>query len=175
MKLEWLGKHRYFVEQFVLARNAYARAFNIERDMGTSVKFTCIEIQILEYIIENEDDNESMVSIANRLGITPGTFSRIAAKLVDKGVLKRYHLENNRKNIILGVSEEGHKIYEEYTAYTYKVLYKDILDILDTLPEDSIEKFCQILALSAEFQKSSLEEERNLERKALRKTEIKKI
>ena len=149
MELTWMGKYRTFVEMLIKYGNSYAQSYNTEGDYGILTVFSPSQLQVLEYILENEEKNQNMAEIAARLGITPSAFSKNVKKMTQKGLLEKYHTSENRKNVIIRVSELGRKVYEEYTQFAYRRVYKEIFEILDTVPEEYVEKFTHILEISA--------------------------
>lgn len=97
MSLGWMGKNRVFVEKLVKFGNAYANSYKKEYPYNTSFQFSAAQIQVLEYILENEDKNQNMLEIANRLGISKSAFSKNVKKMVDKGLLEKYHTSEKTK------------------------------------------------------------------------------
>ena len=150
MRLEWLGKYGDFVEKLVHYGNAYAQNYNTERSFGVGASFSASEIQTLEYILTNQDKNQNMAEMAYYLGIPASTFSKNINKMMKKGLVEKYHISTNRKEIILRVSDFGKDVYEQYSRFAYERLYKDVFSVLDQVPAEYVEKFTQILKLCAE-------------------------
>ena len=150
MRLEWLGKYGDFVEKLVHYGNAYAQNYNTERSFGVGASFSASEIQTLEYILTNLDKNQNMAEMAYYLGIPASTFSKNVNKMMKKGLVEKYHISTNRKEIILRVSDFGKDVYEQYSRFAYERLYKDVFSVLDQIPAEYVEKFTQILKLCAE-------------------------
>lgn len=150
MRLEWLGKYGDFVEKLVHFGNAYAQNYNTERSFGVGASFSASEIQTLEYILTNQDKNQNMAEMAYYLGIPASTFSKNVNKMMKKGLVEKYHISTNRKEIILRVSDFGKDVYEQYSRFAYERLYKDVFSVLDQIPAEYVEKFTQILKLCAE-------------------------
>lgn len=98
MYLEWMGKNRAFVEKFIRYANTYAAVYKKEALYGTDIPISFEQVQVLEYLLENEQLNQNMSMIASRLGITPSNFTRIVNKLSGKNLLEKYYVEGNRKN-----------------------------------------------------------------------------
>ena len=84
MYLEWMGKNRAFVEKFIRYANTYAAVYKKEALYGTDIPISFEQVQVLEYLLENEQLNQNMSMIASRLGITPSNFTRIVNKLSGK-------------------------------------------------------------------------------------------
>ncbi len=150
MKLEWMGKYRDFVEKLVRYGNSYAQAYKVESNYTDEIPYSAAQLQVMEYILENEEKNQNMAEIAGRLGITPSAFSKNVKKMVEKGLLEKYHTSINKKDVIIKVSPMGRQVYQKYTEFAYQRLYKELFEILDTIPEEYVSKFSKVLELSAE-------------------------
>lgn len=145
MELEWMGEYRNMVEQIVKYCNGYASQYKIEDYLGTDEKISYAQVQVLEYILENEQLKQNMTMIAARLGITNSTFSKLVTKLVNKGMLQRYYLKGNKRNIIIQVTEYGKEQYEKYSRYTYKKWFEEMFIIADQIPKEYITLFSEML------------------------------
>ena len=80
MNLIWLGKYKSFFENLSLYTNVYGQAYTVQGFHGTSVPCSLAQIQVLEYILENEEENQKMSEIARRLGLSPAPFPRTSRK-----------------------------------------------------------------------------------------------
>ena len=87
MKLQWMGEYRPFVEKLIKYANVYASIYNKEDYYGTSIPISFSQIQVLEYLLENEELNLNMSEIAGRLGISPSAFTKLVNKLTQKDLL----------------------------------------------------------------------------------------
>lgn len=124
MAVEWMGKYRTFVEKIVKYGNSYADSYKKEYNYNTVFLFSAAQIQVLEYLLENEDKNQNMLEIAKRLGISKSAFSKHVKKMVEKGLLEKYHTSDNKKNIIIKVSTIGKEVYSQYVQYAYEKCFK---------------------------------------------------
>lgn len=160
MKLEWMGAYRGLLEKLIRYCNVYASVYKEEVDYGLTEPFSFAQIQVLEYLLENEELNQNMSTIACRLGISLSTFSKMVSKLVDKGLLEKFYLEGNRKNIVVRVSTKGRELYGEYAQRVLEQHFSHMFEMLDTIPEDYIGTFAQALdrPLSAARQKEKKQE-----------------
>lgn len=118
MKLEWMGEYRDIVEQLIKYCNVYAAVYKKEEFMGTDIPISYAQIQIIEYLLENEELHLNMKQLAAKLGITTSNFSKLVNKLESKGLLQKYHAANNRKEVIIQVTEYGKK-YMQIIQNTY--------------------------------------------------------
>ena len=160
MKLEWMGAYRGLLEKLIRYCNVYASVYKEEVDYGLAEPFSFAQIQVLEYLLENEELNQNMSTIACRLGISLSTFSKMVSKLVDKGLLEKFYLEGNRKNIVVRVSAKGRELYGEYAQRVLEQHFSHMFEMLNTIPDDYIGVFAQALdrPLSAARQKTQKQE-----------------
>ncbi len=156
MELKWMGKYRDFFEYLYYYINTYEQVYTIQGFHETSVECSIAQIQILEYILENEERNQKMVQVARRLGVSAATFSKNVKKMTEKGLLEKYQKENNKKDIIVKVSPLGRKVYEEYVEGLMDMRFRETFQILDTIPDRYVEKIARIFKLNAD----SLERQR---------------
>lgn len=136
MKLEWLGEYRGLVEHNIKGLNAYVHYYNKPGAFGTDTIFSLAEIQVIEYILENEERKLPMGAIASRLGVSPSTFSRIVNRLTGKGLLEKYYLNSNKKNIIVKVSDYGKAVYKDYSMCVYEKIFKHVFELYDKIPRE---------------------------------------
>ena len=145
MKLEWMGEYREVVEKLIRYCNVYVSVYNKEMDHGSDIPFSYAQIQVLEYILENEERNENMSSIAMRLGISFSTFSKLIDKLVKKGLLEKYHAQGNRKDVIIRVSDYGKKVYADYARYIYETHFSKMFEPIKDLPKEYLPMIADFL------------------------------
>lgn len=167
MQLEWLGKYRAFIESLIFYVNIYGQVYTSQGFHDTSVPCSVAQIQVLEYILENEEKNQKMAEVANRLGISPSAFSKNVKKMEGKGLLERYHSVNNKKDIIIKASPLGRQVYQEYVDSLWERRFKKSFEILDEVPEEYIKKFTEMLNYNAE----SLIAQMNERQRVLKKKE----
>ena len=98
MKLEWMGAHRAAVEALIRCGNSYSQNVNLRGMMTEAVDISAAELQVMEYILENEERRENMSQVAARLDISQSSFSKIVAQLCRLGLLEKYRTCRNRKN-----------------------------------------------------------------------------
>ena len=150
MKLEWMGQHRDLIEKIIKYGNAYSNTYKLQRDYGTGVLLSASQIQTLEYILEAEDKDEKMSEMALRLGVSRSTFSKNVKSLTEKGLLEKFRLTGNRKDIYVKPSAKGYEVYQQYTAFIQKECFDDIFQFADELSDDSKESIKKLLDRFAE-------------------------
>lgn len=136
MYLEWMGKNRAFVEKFIRYANTYAAVYKKEALYGTDIPISFEQVQVLEYLLENEQLNQNMSMIASRLGITPSNFTRIVNKLSGKNLLEKYYVEGNRKNIVIRVTDFGKEQYSSYSKWIYENSFSKLFVRMEKVPEE---------------------------------------
>ena len=145
MQLEWMGEYRDVVEGLIHYCNVYAGVYKKEQTHGTNVSFSFAQIQVLEYLLENEELNQNMSCIATRLGITFSTFSKVVNKLESKGLLEKYFLEGNKKNIVVRVSELGRQVYATYSEEILRTHFSGMFEVLKDIPKEYLPVFAKAL------------------------------
>lgn len=144
MKLEWMGPYRPLVEEYIKAMNRYARSYrdtNMEID---GVPLSAATVQVLEYILENEEDQLPMARLAQRLGVTRGAFSKTTALLCSQGLVEKRHPEQSGREYVLTLTEKGRRVYEHYSNAVYKRLFEPIFQELGQMSPEQIESTLRI-------------------------------
>ncbi len=157
MALSWLGRHENFISMLMRFGNAYALNYNTERDLGLGVSFSASEVQTIEYILKNEDRYPKMAEIAAGMDIPASTFSKNIARMVEKGLLEKFHMSNNRKEIILRVSEYGREVYEKYCRFIMTEVYAQAFEMLDSMPAEYEETAARAIELIAKKNRNTAE------------------
>ncbi len=138
MKLKWMRQYRQIIGDFYRSANGYSQICKTEI-FGDTVKFSPYEVQIMEHIMEHADDHKNMKWYAEHLGLSQATYSKYVKKLVDKGLIEKYHTTGNKKNIILKVSELGMEEYQEYAKIAEETWFDELFDILDQATPSELE------------------------------------
>ena len=136
MKLEWMGEYRETVEALIHYCNIYSMAYKPEAFSYKGVRYSFALIQVVEYLLENEELGENMSSIAARLGITKSNFTKITNRLAEKGLVEKTFAESNRKNVILTVTPLGRELYNHYSAIVLRVHFSKMFEALDGIPKE---------------------------------------
>ena len=146
MQLEWMGEYRDVLEKLIHYCNVYSAVSKKEIAPIEGVSFSLAQIQVVEYLLENEELNQNMSSIATRLGITFSTFSKMINKLEEKGLLEKFYLEGNKKNIVVHVSELGKRVYAAYVQQILDCHFRQMFEVFDQIPKEYLELFAKALA-----------------------------
>ncbi len=146
MKLEWMGPYREIIGDFYRSANGYSQICKIEM-FGEPVAFSPYEVQIMEHILEYADQHKNMKWYANRLGLSQATYSKYVRKLVDKGLVEKYHAAGNRKDVILMVSPLGLKEYKAYAAEARERWFQELFELLDHVGPEELETVKKVFAI----------------------------
>jgi DNA-binding MarR family transcriptional regulator len=104
------------------------------RDYGTGHMLYQSEIHTIEVIGKNENTNAGQ--IASLLGVTNGAVTQIADKLIKKGLIYKYYLPNNKKEVYYKLTELG-RIADTSHSEFRDFIYSKVSSFLDELQEDS--------------------------------------
>ena len=136
MKLSWMGQYRDVVDALIHYCNIYAAAYKIEKMEYKGVRYSYAQIQVVEYLLENEERNENMSAIAARLGITRSNFTKIVSRLVAKGLLEKDYLPGSRKELKITVNSFGRELYDAYARDILRWHFSPMFRSLSALSEE---------------------------------------
>jgi DNA-binding MarR family transcriptional regulator len=91
---------------------------------------------------------QGIASLAEALGVTPPTASRLCDRLVHKGLVRRRIDRNDRRQVRVALTEAGRRLVDVVTERRRR----EIADLLDAVPEDarrSVAAGLQLLADAA--------------------------
>lgn len=136
MKLDWMGEYREVVEALVHYCNIYAAAYKKEHMNFQGIRFSYAQIQVLEYLLENEEKQQNMSTIANRLGIIRSNFTKIVSRLVEKGLLEKSYMPGSRKAMLIKVTDTGRALYEAYSKNILDRHFSRMFAKLEEIPRE---------------------------------------
>ena len=136
MKLAWMGEYREVVDALIHYCNIYAAAYRTEKMEFEGIRYSYSQIQVLEYLLENEERAENMSAIAARLGITRSNFTKIVNRLAEKGLLEKHHRPGSRKDLLLTVNERGRALYEDYSQEILRWHFAPMFEELAAIPQE---------------------------------------
>ena len=138
MDTSWMGRYRALIETLVRHRNAYARVMNNTTEVYGELSVSMLEWEVLEYIIEHEKDDASMARISEKLAISPSSFSKLSRGLCEKGLVAKYQMVGNRKNIILKPTEEGLHFYRQRVQILSQTIFKGFFEELEGFSDEDL-------------------------------------
>ncbi len=131
--------------------NLFNEILGIEEKALTSSEFRDISVNdmhILEAV--GTEEPRSMSSVAKSLSVTVGTLTIAMNNLVKKGYVNRARSEEDRRVVLISLSEKGEKAY-----YQHQKIHDDIIQaIMTDLDETQMDALTQALnKLRAFFRK----------------------
>ncbi|PKM40702.1 MAG: MarR family transcriptional regulator [Firmicutes bacterium HGW-Firmicutes-9] len=145
MKLEWMGEYRDIIEKLIRFSNGYSSVLHKKQYLGTDIAISFAQIQVVEYILENESYMQNMSKIAYRLGISYSTFSKLANSLVEMGLLQKFNISGNRKDIIIQATDYGKDQYIKYSKFMSEIWIKRIAQAGDAIPKEYLPYVAEML------------------------------
>ena len=137
MKLDWMGEYRDVVEALIHYCNIYAGVYRIEKMTYRDVRYSYAQIQVLEYLLENEERGDNMCCIAKRLGITRSNFTKIVQRLVKKGLVEKRRVPECRREICVEVTPFGRELYDDYSKGVFLRHFSSMFDELEKLTPEA--------------------------------------
>lgn len=89
---------------------------------------------------------QGMASLADALGVTPPTASRLCDRLVRKGLVRRRTDQNDRRQVRIALTDTGRRLVDLVTARRRR----EIADLLREVPQDARRSVVAGLQLLAE-------------------------
>ena len=136
MKMEWMGEYRDIVEALIYYCNIYADVYKNEHMVFQDVTYSFSQVQVLEYLLENEERQDNMSGIAARLGISRSNFTKIVNRLESKGLVEKAYMQGSRKELVVTVNDFGKALYEEYSQEILKNHFQPMFHKLDSIPKE---------------------------------------
>lgn len=145
MGTEWMGRYRPLVAALVLHSNIIHKGMNEKFDLGNGMVLSTHEWQVLEYIVEHKDDYFSMIQIARQLGIPQSSFSRIVGILNNYGLIDKYQVENNKKNVVVRPTDFALELYAKRSGSLDSRYFRVFFDALEGIEDADIVTFTEAL------------------------------
>lgn len=76
-------------------------------------EITMLEWLAVETVVDNRNEYNSMVELSRKMGVPPSSFFRIISHLQKEGLVTKYHIQGNKKNIVLRPTEHAMELYSE--------------------------------------------------------------
>ena len=161
MKLEWMGRYREMVQYLIRFSNRYS-AIKTKEAMGDDIPYSFEQIQVIEYLLENEELQLNMRGVADRLGVRPSAFTKLVNRLEDRGLLEKYHTTDNQKNIVVTVSEKGKALYSEYCDHVAKFIFHGMFQVGESISDEELEKMTMMMKSLGLYQMEQKEKGKGL-------------
>ena len=114
--------------------NIYAAVYKTEKMEYEGITYSYAQIQVVEYLLENEERRDNMTAIAKRLGITRSNFTKIVKRLEEKGLVEKRYLSGNRKSMTVTVNKTGKSLYNAYSEKICAWHFSPMFEHLQKIP-----------------------------------------
>ena len=142
--IEWMGRYRPVVAALVQHSNAATKGGRLHH-IFEDIYLSPNEWQVLEYIVEHREDDEHMANMISARAIPQSSFSRIQKKLCSMGLLERFQMQDNKKNVILKPTGQALKAYDYHSAALYGQLFKPFFDELEGFSDEELNRFARAI------------------------------
>ncbi len=105
------------------------------------IEITMQEWLVVEAVVEQRNEFNSMVEISRRTGIPASSFFRFVSRLQKLGLVEKYHIQGNKKSIVLRPSELALELYNERTNATRNEIWGEFEAALDQFSDSEIAEF----------------------------------
>lgn len=130
-----MNKEIDIIEKVVRLSNKINQTNKVPRDYGSGHILYHSEIHTIEAISNHENVNASELS--KILGITNGAVNQVTNKLIKKGLIEQYKLNDNNKEVFYKLTELGEKANLGHSSY-HKEVYEKIIQYLNNSSEKEI-------------------------------------
>lgn len=141
----WMGRYRQLIATIVLHGNNVSRVMPLRTPMLDGIALNQPEWQILEYLLENEQDDKCMNRISERLGIPQSSLSKAVKNLCRFGLVERFRQGGNRKNVILHPTEKGRELYRAFVPGMIDGCFAGFFQALDGISDADLAAFTEAM------------------------------
>lgn len=106
MEINWADRYLPILDALVLHTNCVMRTQHIRLDRGDGIMLSQHEWQAFSYLVQHEAENINMVTLSTELAIPKSSLTKISKMLCAHDMVKKYHLEDNKKEIFLKPTEK---------------------------------------------------------------------
>ena len=113
------------------------------------------ETHCIDYIGRLELPN--VTKIAEHMQMTRGAISKMTKKLLNKGLIEKYSLETNKKEVYFRLTEQGRLLFNEHEK-RHKLWEKRDMQLLSRYSKDEIVLICRFMKEFNEYLEGQIEE-----------------
>ena len=130
-----MTKHIYIVEKLIHTVNKMNACAKKPRDYGTSDLLYQSEIHALAAVRHHAGKNASELAVI--LGVTNGAITQVVSKLISKGLIEKYHLRGNQKEVYFRLTQKGAIAYAGHELCD-ELRFGDLLSYLSSLKQGEL-------------------------------------
>ncbi|WP_297418149.1 MarR family transcriptional regulator [Clostridium sp.] len=130
-----MNKEIEVIEKVVRLSNKINQTNKKPQDYGSGHNLYHSEIHTIEAI--NNHSNVNASELSKILGITNGAVNQVTNKLIKKGLIEQYKLNDNNKEVFYRLTDLGEKANLGHSNY-HKEVYEKIVQYLNNSSKDEI-------------------------------------
>lgn len=100
------------------------------------------ETHCIDYIGRLERPN--VTKVAEHMGMTRGAISKMTKKLLNRGLVEKYTLETNHKEIYFRLTEKGKELFEEHDK-RHRLWEKRDMNFLSRYSTEEVQTVCRFM------------------------------
>lgn len=112
------------------------------------------ETHCIDYIGRLELPN--VTKIAEHMRMTRGAISKMTKKLLAKGLIEKYTLESNKKEIYFRLTEQGKLLFEEHEK-RHKRWEKRDMEFLSQYPKEKVETVYEFMQVFNDYLENQIQ------------------
>lgn len=130
-----MREYNDILEKILSVTNIINKTSKCPRDFDVGFILYPSEIHTIEAIGNHENINANLLSKV--LGITNGAVTQMTDKLIKKGLISKYKIETNKKEVYFKLTELGNVANQSHYNF-HEQAYKNIVEYLDKLKPNQI-------------------------------------
>lgn len=147
---EWMGRYRALVAAIVQHTNVVIEGETLRKYMYDGIYLSTKEWQVLEYIVEHREDDAKMIHMSEALGFHQSYFSKITRTLSNLGLVERFHIEGNKKDVFLKPTDFALTVYDYHTQQSNKNYFKPFFDALESVSDEDLATVAKAITILSE-------------------------
>lgn len=134
------GEERYIplLKAIIKHVNIASSGLNEKIPLEGGSEITMQEWLIVELVVDHREEYCSMIDLARMIGIPQSSFFRMVSHLQKAGLLDKYRVKGNKKNIVLRPTELALHIYKDRTTNVRGQIWDDFFRALEPFSDDEI-------------------------------------
>ena len=145
MEINWADRYLPILDALVLHTNCVMRTQHIRLDRGDGIMLSQHEWQAFSYLVQHEAENINMVTLSTELAIPKSSLTKISKMLCAHDMVKKYQLEENKKEIFLKPTEKGRNMYITYSWKCSREFFKPLFDGLESISDEDLLVFANTI------------------------------
>lgn len=98
----------------------------------------------------------NVTKVAEHMRMTRGAISKMTKKLLTKGLIEKYTLETNKKEIYFRLTKQGKVLFDEH-AKRHELWEKRDMEFLARYPKEKVETVCEFMQEFNDYLEAQIE------------------